>query len=179
MRDDYKTLKRFEEPGEARYLTWSCYDQLELFNNPHIRDAFLERLLQSRTRLGFKLLAWVVMLEHVHLLIQPFPPDLTIKHIAADIKGPFANTTVTRWKALNARILPRLVDSAGLTHFWRRGGGYDRNTYSQRELREKIDYIHANPVRRGYCANPHEWQWSSAGYYTHGQSRCRLIPDPP
>ena len=39
--------------------------------------------------------------------------------------------------------------------------GYDRNIWTVSELREKIEYIHANPVRHGLVAHPREWQWSS------------------
>ena len=38
--------------------------------------------------------------------------------------------------------------------FWQRGGGYDRNIYSDAEVWEKIDYIHANPIARGLCQHP-------------------------
>ena len=45
------------------------------------------------------------------------------------------------------------------------GGGYDRNIRSRKELWEKIDYIHANPVRKGSCEHPADWKWSSAAQY--------------
>ena len=45
--------------------------------------------------------------------------------------------------------------------FWQRGGGYDRNLWSAREIRRKIDYIHANPVRHGLVARPEDRPWSS------------------
>ena len=49
--------------------------------------------------------------------------------------------------------------------FWQRGGGYDRNLWLPRYVWEMIDYIHANPVRRGLCETPVQWAWSSAGFY--------------
>jgi putative transposase len=50
-------------------------------------------------------------------------------------------------------------------HFWQPGGGYDRNITSTEALRAMIDYIHANPVRRGLVARAEEWEWSSARWY--------------
>jgi hypothetical protein len=49
--------------------------------------------------------------------------------------------------------------------FWQPGGGYDRNITSIAALRAMIDYIHANPVRRGLVAKPEDWEWSSACWY--------------
>ena len=49
--------------------------------------------------------------------------------------------------------------------FWQPGGGYDRNITSTEALRAVIDYIHANPVRRGLVARAEDWEWSSARWY--------------
>jgi putative transposase len=45
--------------------------------------------------------------------------------------------------------------------FWQRGGGYDRNIRTVKEMHEKIAYIHANPVRRGLVERVADWPWSS------------------
>jgi putative transposase len=49
--------------------------------------------------------------------------------------------------------------------FWQRGGGYDRNITSTEALPAVIEYIHANPVRRGLVARAEDWEWSSARWY--------------
>jgi putative transposase len=49
--------------------------------------------------------------------------------------------------------------------FWQPGGRYDRNITSTEVLRAVIDYIHANPVRRGLVARAEDWEWSSARCY--------------
>lgn len=46
--------------------------------------------------------------------------------------------------------------------FWQRGGGYDRNLSSVRDIHEKIRYVHENPVRRGLTPRAEDWPWSSA-----------------
>jgi hypothetical protein len=45
------------------------------------------------------------------------------------------------------------------------GGGYDRNITSTEALRAVIEYIHANPVRRGLVARADDWEWSSTRWY--------------
>ena len=49
--------------------------------------------------------------------------------------------------------------------FWQPGGGYDRNVEQLGTLQSIIDYIHANPVRRGFVERPQDWEWSSARWY--------------
>ena len=61
------------------------------------------------------------------------------------------------------------------THqFWQRGGGYDRNLRSVSDIHEKIDYIHANPVRRKLVDTPGQWPWSS--YHTWETGKDAPIP---
>lgn len=49
--------------------------------------------------------------------------------------------------------------------FWQEGGGYDRNIVEATTLRHVIEYVHANPVRRGLCERVDEWPWSSWHHY--------------
>jgi len=53
--------------------------------------------------------------------------------------------------------------------FWQRGGGYDRNLRTVADIYEKIDYIHANPVRRRLVAEPEAWPWSSCRAWQTGE----------
>jgi hypothetical protein len=53
--------------------------------------------------------------------------------------------------------------------FWQRGGGYDRHAF-EATLFAMIEYIHNNPVRRGLCAEPTDWIWSSANFYAGEQN---------
>jgi putative transposase len=160
-----RTLHRFEHYGHGRYLTFSCHQRLPLFRNDRIKDAFAERLAFVKAKLGFRLYAWVVMPEHVHLLIQTGRADLTVETILHSLKSHFAATVLARWREMKAPILARVTDNTGRQRFWLPGGGYDRNLHSESEWLEKITYIHNNPVRRGLTAQPEQWIWSSARWY--------------
>jgi len=165
MSSHRKQLHRIDAPGHARYLTCSCYHRLALLGNPAIRDAFVEQIQLVHERNAFRLLAWVVMPEHFHLLLIPNLPQWTVPKILQAVKRPFAQRVIARWRELDAPILDRLRDRSGITRFWQRGGGYDRNIVSDDELLEKVGYIHANPVRRGLVDRPVDWMWSSARWY--------------
>jgi len=105
------------------------------------------------------------MPEHVHLMLVPNLPRCPVPAILKELKEPFARAVISRWKSLGAPILTRLVDSRQQTRFWQRGGGYDRNIVSEKELFEKLSYIHTNPVTRGLVERPTDWKWSSARAY--------------
>ncbi len=73
-----KKLKRIERLGDFRYLTFSTYRQLELFRNDRIKDAFVAALDSMRTLTGTAVVAYVVMPEHVHLVLFPRCAEWTI-----------------------------------------------------------------------------------------------------
>jgi len=158
-------MRRFEHENHARYLTFSCYRRLSLFENDRIKDAFVEQISRSRDRMGFNLLAWVIMPEHVHLLIWPRLPEYPVSAVTKSMKRTFAHRVIHRWRELDAAILKELGARDGQTRFWQRGGGYDRNILGGPELNEKIRYIHMNPVRRGLVERAEDWAWSSARWY--------------
>jgi putative transposase len=173
-----KRLRRFEIAGHARFLTFSCFQALPLFNNDRIKDAFAEHLEQVRQRGGCAVHAWVIMPEHVHLVITPALPEWTIVRSLLALKRPFAQKVIARWRELRAPILNRICDSRGTFRFWQRGGGYDRNIVTPEELIEKIEYVHANPVRRQLVSLAGEWRWSSAAWY-EGNRDGPVTIDPP
>lgn len=49
--------------------------------------------------------------------------------------------------------------------FWQPGGGYDRNVVEVATVHQMIEYLHANPIRRGLVEHAEDWEWSSARWY--------------
>jgi len=112
----------------------------------------------------FDLWAWVIMPEHMHLLLQP-AESVRVASILQSIKQPVARRVV-RWARTQRHPILNSMRAASphgsVSHrLWQPGGGYDRNMRSVREAHEKIGYIHANPVRRELVAHPRDWPWSS------------------
>jgi putative transposase len=89
------------------------------------------------------------MPEHVHLLIGE-PQRQTLAHAL---------------KSLKQGVARRLIgDSA---HFWQKRY-YDFNIRNEGQFVEKLRYIHRNPVKRGLCERPEDWEWSSFLQYASG-----------
>jgi putative transposase len=108
------------------------------------------------------------MPEHVHLLVYPGEAADKMSLFLQAVKEPVARKAIAYLKANSPAWLSRLRGRQGkrIRHrFWQPGGGYDRNITTAAALRAVIDYIHANPVRRGLVARPEDWQWSSARWF--------------
>jgi putative transposase len=112
----------------------------------------------------FHLWAFVFMPKHVHPLLQPINGS-EISRVLWAIKWPVTKKSVRHVQRVSPGFLGRMEDvqptGKRAYRFWQRGGGHDRNIYSDSELIEKINYIHNNPVRRGLVDSPGDWYWSS------------------
>lgn len=172
-----KRLRRREVVGQVRFLTFSCHRRLPLFASAPIRDVFVDALAAAREAHRFRLYAWVLMPEHVHLLLRPDHDAADVPRILGSIKQPVAQRLVQRWRELNARVLSKLAVSGGRTRFWQAGGGFDRNVRTEDELLRELLSIHSNPVTRGLVFRPADWIWSSARWYLGAPSRPGIDAD--
>lgn len=170
-------MRRWEGSGAVRFVTFSCQRRLPLLGNPAIRDVFVEALTTARSRHGFELFAWVVMPEHIHLLLRPHP-DAHLDEALRSMKTSVAKRVVNRWRTLGAPILDQIQTSRGAPRFWQKGGGFDRNVRDQHEFCREVRYIHRNPVERGLVEQPEGWRWSSVRWWM-GQRDGEVECDPP
>jgi putative transposase len=159
-----KRCRRYDVPWQAHYLTFSCFLRQAFFRGTQSPLWLIRAVDQARDKCPFQLWAFVIMPEHVHLLVLP-GEGVSVSSILYQIKKP-VTTWATSWVRSNrASFLAKMADRqpSGKTchRFWQRGGGYDRNLRSVAEAHEKIVYIHENPVRRGLAARARDWPWSS------------------
>jgi putative transposase len=163
-----KRRRRFNGPGQPRELTFSCFHRYPFLARDRTRQWFLEALEHARVRFGFQLWAYVLMPDHVHLLVHPGNTPERMSRFLQAVKERVARHAIRYLQANSPEWLARLTVREGTRvrhRFWQPGGGYDRNITSIEALRAMIDYIHANPVRRGLVAKAEDWQWSSARWY--------------
>jgi|WetSurMetagenome_2_1015567.scaffolds.fasta_scaffold04053_2 putative transposase len=160
----HRTRHRYDIPGHAHYLTFSCWRGQPFLSRDRASQWLLESLAEARRVHPFDLWAWVFMPEHAHFLIRPHD-GVTVAAVLRSIKQPVGKTSVAWVRKNHPAFLEHMLDmqpgGRRAYRFWQPGGGYDRNIWSPAELREKIHYIHANPVRRGLVESPRDWPWSS------------------
>ncbi len=177
-----KTRRAFNDSGHAHYLTFSCYRRWPLLARDRARRWVIDALRKTRNNLDVALWAYVIMPEHVHVLLHPRRSDYEMKRILVALKRPVAKAA-RQWLAERGerRWIERLTvayPSRQVFRFWQPGGGFDHNVFRDKTVPPIVDYIHANPVRRGLVQVPSDWPWSSARFWV-GESDVPLRMDDP
>ena len=140
-------LVRFQQSGNFHFITFSCFQRLPYLGSEKARDLFEESLERTRRRYRFVVAGYVVMPEHVHLLVaEPRKGTLDGAIKALKLSMSLRRTERPFW-------LPRY---------------YDFNVFTDEKRVEKLRYMHRNPVVRGLAAKPEDWKWSSFRHYSTG-----------
>ena len=160
-------LKRYFGTGSLHFITSSCYHRRPLLGTPRKRDVFLDMLEQVRQVFDFVVVGYVVMPEHFHLLISE-PAHGSPSTVLQVLKQRVSRRLSRRKRRdpRQGRFWPETVTAAP---FWQTRF-YDFNLWSGNKLREKLRYMHRNPVARGLVASPEQWPWSSYLDYAGGRS---------
>ena len=137
-------LVRYQSSGDFHFLTFSCYHRKPYLDSAAARARFERCLERTRILYDFVVMAYVVMPEHVHLLVTE----------------PACDTLARAMQSLKISV-SRLSSERP---FWQ-ARYYDFNVMTDRKRIEKLRYIHRNPVKRGLVEKPEEWAWSSFRYY--------------
>lgn len=173
-----KQVRHYHEPGDVHEFTFSCFHRLPLLTNDDWRRQLSRAIDRANDAQAFRLLAFVFMPEHMHVIACPTSMNADIPAWLGGVKRPVAayvkRTLQSNQNDLLKKLTVRERPGKMAFRFWQEGPGYDRNLQTEAAIRAAIDYVHMNPVRRKLCARPDDWKWSSARHYLSGGSR----PDP-
>ena len=142
-------LKRFQKAEALHFITFSCFHRLPFLYAPGVRETVEAELELTRARHQARVYAYVLMPEHVHLLINE-PPSILLAQFLKAVKQ------IASRKLRGRR--PK---------FWQ-DRYYDSSVRGETERSEVIRYIHRNPVKRGLVASPGDYTWSSYNHYATG-----------
>ena len=165
-------LVRYHESGQSHFITFSCYRRKLKFADTRFYDLFPICLETMRLRFCMRIYGYVVMPQHVHLLVSE-PEIGNLAESMHYLKLSFSK----RAKSLTGVQVSVQKRDANLGHqqvlgsgepFWQKRY-YDRNVRSVRELGIKLRYLHRNPVKRGLVREPGDWKWSSFGITPFGK----------
>ena len=143
-------LKRYQTSGHDHYITFTCFHQHPYLDNDAARTVFEQTLETLRQRHDLLVYAYVIMPNHVHMLLSE-PKH----HLLADTLRALKTETSKKLKGTRQQ-------------FWQRRY-YDRNIITQKEFVEKLRYIHRNPVEEELVTNPEDWPWSSYRHWLTGE----------
>ncbi len=139
-------LKRYQQAGDLHFVTFSCYRRHPLLDYAYAKRWFELALEQARRQYDFYVVGYVVMPEHVHLLVSE----------------PERGTLARALQAMKQSVARRLI--ARNEHFWQ-ARYYDFKVWTRKKRIEKLRYMHRNPVKRGLVEKPEDWLWSSFRHY--------------
>src|SRR5258707_4725846 len=142
-------VTRFHHSGQSHFVTFCCYHRRQLLTTDESRRIFESALERVRRSFRLQVYGYVVMPEHVHLLLSE----------------PEKDTLADALKSLKQGVSRRLIRDA--EHFWQKRY-YDFNVRNYPQFMEKLRYIHRNPVKAGLCERPEDWEWSSFRHYATG-----------
>jgi putative transposase len=150
-------LERFQQTGDSHFLTFSCHDRLPYFGAAQASALFERSLEAMRRRYVLFVFGYVVMPEHVHLLVSE-PRRGMLDRAIQSLKTSVSKQCTQR-------------------PFWLKRY-YDFNVHSEEKRIEKLRYIHRNPVTRGLVSRPEDWKWSSFRHYQTGEAGTVEIESP-
>jgi len=142
-------LKRFQKAEALHFITFSCFHRLPFLDVPGSKEMVEAILELTRARHHVRVYAYVLMPEHVHLLINE-PEAILVAQFLKVVKQ------MTSRKLKGER-----------EKFWQERY-YDSKVHGEDERSEVIRYIHRNPVKRGLAASPGDYPWSSFNHYATG-----------
>jgi putative transposase len=143
-------LERRHNLGHLHFITFSCHHRLPYLETAEHKEILEQVIERTRRAHNFVLYAYVLMPEHLHLLLSE-PKNHSLSSTMRVIKGESS-------KLLKGKR----------NHFWQ-PRYYDFNLFTTHKFKEKIQYIHRNPVKRGLVTNPEGYRWSSFNHYATGE----------
>jgi len=174
------------KPGEdaiAHFVTFSVVGWVDVFSRESYKEIFVSSLKYCQESKGLTLHAWVIMTNHVHLIIssntnkiEDIVRDLkkyTSKQIIAAIQE---NPTESRkeWMINLFSFAGKSNSNNKEYQFWKQDyHPIELNTAAK--LKERLDYLHENPVRSGLVWEPCHYKYSSAiDYYTNEHGLLKI-----
>jgi putative transposase len=163
MRSRYKIA----ELNSPHFITYTMVEWLPVFTRPEYLDIITASLTFCRQHKGLRLHAYVILDNHLHLLVS----SENLSQVIRDFKRHTAHEILAAAKRENKAWLLERFELSRPEHkrdsqhqVWQEGV-HPQAMLSETMLRQKIEYIHHNPVRRGLVDRPEDWRYSSARNY--------------
>ena len=139
--------RRFDGHGFPSLLTTNVEGRRPTFRNPAAAKHLVEVIRQVEIEEAFNLIAYVVMPDHMHLVVW-LPPSLSSGRVMKMIKGRFAREYQAKGGKKGS--------------FWQ-SRYHEKALRCDEELSAAVEYVHHNPVAAGLTVEPATYRWSSAG----------------
>ncbi len=182
------TMEQFIENARADgpyFITLSVTDWVDVFIRPRYKHIIVDSLEHCRRNKGLDIYAWVLMSNHIHAIVGTHGGEHSVADIIRDFKKFTGrrlmeeidkNTQESRRKWLLDRFRFAGANDKNIKdyRFWQRGY-YPEKIYTQQFFKQKLEYIHNNPVKQEIVAKPEEYIYSSAVNYAGDKGLIDVI----
>jgi REP element-mobilizing transposase RayT len=145
------------------YITLVTKDRLPVFRTQQVKETLCGAIDEARNSAGFLLFAYVIMIDHIHLLTSR---PSTTSDVLRVLKGLTARRVIDYLKAKNyLSSLAKLEHQERERNYRHSLWQTEKNVltiFSENMFMEKLNYIHQNPARAGLVARATDYLWSSA-----------------
>lgn len=162
----YKIIDGGKQP---HFLTLCVIGKIPVFTYSKLCNTVLEELKFYRVNSGLKIYSYVIMDNHIHLILSS---EHDLSDIVRRLKSHLARTIINaleidsrNWIKDLLNTLKRDGKRTQTYQFWTENN-HPELIQGVGMFNQKIDYIHQNPVRRGLVSTPEAWNYSSAAWYT-------------
>jgi REP element-mobilizing transposase RayT len=163
---------QIKDQFDLHYLTFQVVNWVDLFTRRVYKDIVIESFKYMMDNKGFQLFAYVIMSNHIHLIAQSIDGNLSdnIRDIKKFTSVKIIETIILTAESRKEWMLNVFKSSASQrqTNKYFQVWTHENHAiliYSNEFIREKIEYIHNNPVRAGIVENPEDYLYSSARNY--------------
>ena len=171
MRSNYK-LQNTDYPY---FITSTIVNWIRLFDENEFKHLLFQNLIFYQSKYEIEIFAYVIMPDHFHMVCK----SEQLRKAIQSLKSYTAKEIIDILRSdINFEILDELRNAKKKYkaesdfQVWQEGY-HPQEIINNRMLKQKIEYIHYNPVRKGLVSRPEDWEYSSAGYYTNG-TECDL-----
>ena len=170
---------RINDPQAAHFITSTIVHWLPVFATSGCCDVIVRSLSHCREQMALKIYAWVILDNHFHAILSG--PELaqtiaslkkfTAREILAQLK------TEGRDWLLNQLQYFRAAHKAGSDHQVWQEGVHPQSIPTDEIMLQKLEYLHNNPVKRGFVASAEHWRYSSAHEWLRGAVPVLRVDD--
>jgi putative transposase len=159
-----RTRYRFAEPHLPHFLTDTVVEWLPIFTRPEAAQILFDAWTHQQRHAGLHIYGFVVLENHLHAVAQaPRLPDTWREFKSFTARRLIDLLEEHRAKPLLERLhLALKAERSDRGHQLWQEGSHPQCIQGEEMLRQKLDYIHNNPVKRGFVDEPEHWRWSSA-----------------
>ena len=166
-----------KEKNVFHYLTMVTFRRVPVFKSKEACQFFIDVLKETKEKHPLKLIAYVIMPDHAHLILNPVECDISL--IGKELKGK-SGKRIVNW--LKENSFSTSLEKLKLPKAQKRNHSYavwqkkvtSIDLESPKFIRQKLRYIHMNPIRAGLCDHPAEWEYSS--YHAYLQHKDGDVP---